>query len=251
MRYRLKKAWGRTNNLSDISMHRLAELGFDLDGDLHSYMIHSATDGEIRDAIEAWFLAVEGRLQADAPAVALSAMEICAMACEGRVNEILDAANVSYRLEGTLTVDRASIELHATTVEPSLSLLAGHPELRRVEAAYQKALVELRPGGDAGDAITDAAAALQEMLLALGAGGNALGPLLKSARTRGLLGPYDSKLGAGVELIGEWVSADRSGRGDAHAPSGAVDDDAWLAVHVVGALIVRLAARLTSAETDP
>jgi hypothetical protein len=82
------------------------------------------------------------------------------------------------------------------------------------------------------------------MLLAAGAEGNALGPLLASARGKGLLGPYDSKLAEGVKLIGDWVSADRSTRGDAHSASNANIDDAWLAVHVAAALIVRLEKRL-------
>jgi hypothetical protein len=113
-----------------------------------------------------------------------------------------------------------------------------------VERAFHDALRELKPGGNPGDAITDAGSALQEMLLAAGAEGNALGPLLASARGKGLLGPYDSKLAEGVKLIGDWVSADRSTRGDAHSASNANIDDAWLAVHVAAALIVRLEKRL-------
>src|SRR5437867_3146024 len=56
--------------------------------------------------------------------------------------------------------------------------------------------------------------------------------------------PWGSTAAAGVERIGEWVSADRSARGDAHAVTDADADDAWLAVHVVGALLLRLEKRL-------
>jgi hypothetical protein len=98
-------------------------------------------------------------------------------------------------------------------------------------------LLHKLPGGDPADAITDVGTALQEMLVYLGAQGNALGPLLKDAEQRGLLGPYDAK------LVG-WVSADRSNRGDTHSASSATKGDAWLTVHVVGALILRLEARL-------
>jgi len=135
------------------------------------------------------------------------------------------------------------MEMHAEIVRPVLDLLGGRSVFQKVEAAYQKALTELRPGGDPSDAITDAGTALQEVLTSLGADGNSLGPLLQSARTKGLLGPYDSKLSQGVQLIGEWLSADRSQRGDAHSVTAADREDAWLAVHVAGALILRLAAR--------
>jgi hypothetical protein len=68
--------------------------------------------------------------------------------------------------------------------------------------------------------------------------------MLDDARKRGLLGPHDSKLARGVEQIGDWVNADRSERGDAHLEKDADADDAWLAVHVAGALIVRLERRM-------
>ena len=42
--------------------------------------------------------------------------------------------------------------------------------------------------------------------------------------------------------IGDWVSADRSSRGDAHHVCNASLDDARLAVRVAGALILRLGA---------
>jgi hypothetical protein len=39
-----------------------------------------------------------------------------------------------------------------------------------------------------------------------------------------------------------WASADRSQTGDSHKQSDATIADAWLAVHVIGALILRLAS---------
>lgn len=62
----------------------------------------------------------------------------------------------------------------------------------------------------------------------------ALGPLIDDALRKGLLAPHDKKLA-------DWVSADRTTTGDAHRHSEATESDAWLTVHVVGALIVRLA----------
>ena len=109
-----------------------------------------------------------------------------------------------------------------------------------MERAYQDALRELA-GGDPADAITDAGTALQEALTVAGAKGNALGPLLKSARQLGLLRAHDAALEEGIVKLVDWVSADRSTLGDAHKASQARREDAWLTVHVVGALILRLA----------
>jgi hypothetical protein len=47
-----------------------------------------------------------------------------------------------------------------------------------------------------------------------------------------------------VQLTRGLVSADRSERGDAHLVKESDSDDAWLVVHVVGALILRLEKRL-------
>ena len=70
--------------------------------------------------------------------------------------------------------------------------------------------------------------------------GNSLGPLIKSARENGLLAPHDSPMLGAVVKVLDWVSADRSERGDAHAVSTASIDDAWFTVHVVGAALLRL-----------
>ncbi|MEX0873479.1 MAG: hypothetical protein WD646_15995 [Actinomycetota bacterium] len=160
-----------------------------------------------------------------------------------RINDILDEHDIAFQVVGGEVVDRESMALHANVVAPVVSLLHGEPAFANVEAAFQAALRELKPGGTPADAITDAATALQEMLSALGCSGNALGPLLDDAKKKGLLGPYDSKLARGIESIGEWLNADRSTRGDAHNADEAMREDAWLAVHVAGALVTRLARR--------
>ncbi len=59
------------------------------------------------------------------------------------------------------------------------------------------------------------------------------------ARKKGVLAPHDATLAAGIEKIIDWVCADRSETGDAHNAKPATRDDAWFAVHVVGALILR------------
>ncbi len=155
------------------------------------------------------------------------------------VNRILREHRISYELSDCEMIEFSSRELHEEVVVPTLQLLAGRPDLARVESAYQAALGEISKGESA-NAITDAGTALQEMLTALGCSGNALGPLVKSAREKGLLAPHDSPLVNAVDKILNWVSADRSERGDAHEVSPATVDDAWFTVHIVGAILLRL-----------
>jgi hypothetical protein len=72
--------------------------------------------------------------------------------------------------------------------------------------------------------------------------GNALGPLIESAKRKGLLAPHDTPMEAAIVKIMDWVAADRSLKGDSHRAAQPSKDDAWFTIHVVGALIVRLAA---------
>lgn len=118
--------------------------------------------------------------------------------------------------------------MHANIVPPALSLLHGWSNLVKVKQAFQKALGELKPNQDPGDAITDAGTALQIACDGGGVRQVAKAPLLNDAKKNGLLRP-DSKLAQGVEFIDEWVSADRSNRGNAHAASDATRADGWLA----------------------
>jgi hypothetical protein len=129
--------------------------------------------------------------------------------------------------------------LYTTVLEPAFTLLR-EPRFQKADQAYHDALHELTKGKP-GDAITDAATALQEMLVALGCQGDSLGPLLKSARNKGLLAAHDPILTEALQRTIDWVSADRSNMGDAHKADSAAVQDAWFTVTVVGALIVRLA----------
>src|SRR5438094_3188889 len=93
-------------------------------------------------------------------------------------------------------------ELHAAIMEPALTLLRDK-KFSSAETAYRHALEEVTMG-KAGDAITDAGTALQEMLVVLGCDGHSLGPLIKSARTKGFLGPHDARLTGAIEETMEW-----------------------------------------------
>jgi hypothetical protein len=158
-----------------------------------------------------------------------------------QVNRILREERVAFELIEGRMVDLSSEELHVNVVSKSLRLLSGRPGFDKVEVAYQNAILEIS-NGNPDDAITDAGTALQETLTALGCSGSSLGPLIKNARQKGLLAPHDAKLDRAITDVMEWVSADRSESGEAHHVSDASVEDAWLMVHVVGALILRLAS---------
>jgi hypothetical protein len=234
----LFKTWGRTTGLTKIS-------GIERNADVSSYLINDATDEEALDMVEAWFDAVIQAVRAvkaeeefirfapDWKRMVNQSFD----AYRNEVNSVLDLHDVGYQVIDTEVIERESMAMHADVVEPALALLHGDSRLASVERAFQDALRELKPGGNPADAITDAATALQEMLVAIGADGNALGPLMRDGVSRGLLRPYDAKLV-------DWASASRSDRGDAHSAGEASSSDAWLVVHVVGALILRLEAAL-------
>jgi hypothetical protein len=137
-------------------------------------------------------------------------------------------------------VEFSSRELHVSVVAPTLHLLSQSKTYPGVEKAYQDALGEIASGKPS-DAITDAGTALQEMLQQLGCKGNALGPLIKSAKTQGFLVGHDIRMVDALDAVMNWVSADRSTSGDAHSATEAEIEDAWFTVHIVGALLLRLA----------
>ena len=155
-------------------------------------------------------------------------------------NEIFAQERVGWELIDSGMVEVHSKELHVAAVEPALRLLH-RAEFAKADKQYRDAL-DMLAQGKASNAITDAGATLQELLEALGCDGNQLGDLARSARKKGLLGAHDTPLIDAIEKTMQWVAADRSEMGDAHHATEATRDDAWLVIHVVGALVVRLAA---------
>jgi hypothetical protein len=78
------------------------------------------------------------------------------------------------------------------------------------------------------------------VLKALGCAGGALGDLLSSARRNGLIKGNDTPLTEAISRMVNWVAAKRN-QGEAHQGDPDIDmSDAWMVVHVVGALIIRL-----------
>jgi hypothetical protein len=153
---------------------------------------------------------------------------------EERVNDVLSSHRVSFELIDGQMIEKESQELHSNVVAPVLRLLSGRKGWDRIEAAYQDALREVSQNNP-DDAITDAGRALEDALTTLGCSGNSLGPKITDAVKRGLIASHDAP-------VLHWVSADRSQRGDAHPGPNPTRDDAWLTIHVVGALILRLAS---------
>jgi nucleotide-binding universal stress UspA family protein len=158
------------------------------------------------------------------------------------VNRIFDEHRVNFQMApNRQIVPRDSAEVHANVTLPAIQLLHGRADLRLAETAYMDALREIADGKPA-DAITDACVALQETLTVLGATGPTLKAQLTAAKTKtALLTGRDQPLLDGISRFVEWASAERNSNSDAHKVTAAVLDDAWLMVHVVGALILRLA----------
>lgn len=162
------------------------------------------------------------------------------------VNELLGEYCVSYTLEDIAVVDFESKILHLEVVKPTL-VLASNPEWQSVETAYQGALKEIEV--DPSDAITDAATALQEGLRLLGCEGEDFSALMKSAtKPGGILSGYDARYCEAIQRLVGWVSGHRANKGDSHKVVHPTSDDAWLAVHVVGALLVHLSRKANSVQ---
>lgn len=155
-----------------------------------------------------------------------------------RVNQVFVAHIVALHLNhNSLLVPIESCEMHDAVVAPTLYLLNDQIRFAAAEKAYQDALRKLR-NSDPGDAITDAGTALQGVLTALGFSGNALGDQLKAAKKARAVRGDDTPL---TDAVIQWVASQRN-HGEAHrADHNFTMSDAWMVVHVVGALIIRLA----------
>ena len=196
--------------------------------DITEYL-RTCSDEEVPDVIEAL---LEGLRRADGKDEYRIGI-VKPLLFARKLNEILATERISYELVEGRIVDFESREMHDEIIRPTVTLLAGLSGWEEVERAYQKALAEI--SRDPADAITDASSALELALRLRHCDGNALGDLAKSGVSRGVFTPYDSK------LI-DWANADRAGRGDAHGSPETPAPDAWLSVHVIGALILRLAS---------
>lgn len=165
---------------------------------------------------------------------------------EDVINQAFAVHRVAFKSVDFEFVPFESDVLHHDVVEPTLRLLVTEKH-KDAHASFLAALKQIA-AGDAGNAITDAGSALQHTLADLGCSGNALGQLWTDAKKKGLVAGHDKNLCDGISKFMDWASADRNTTGDAHKNSTASLPDAWLMVHVTGALILRLTESIPRAE---
>lgn len=154
------------------------------------------------------------------------------------VNDILLAARIEWHYSEGEFVQRGNSVLHAEVVKPASILLDSNPKFARASAGFNTAITRLSENKP-DVAITDAAVAVQEFFRALGIEGNSISDQLNAAQRAKIITINDRAL---LKPILDWTNADRSNRGNAHhhRQGDATKADAWLAIHVAGALMVRL-----------
>ena len=154
------------------------------------------------------------------------------------VNDILLAARIEWHFDDGRFTQRGNSVLHADVVKPASVLLEADARFGKASSAFQTAINRLSENHP-DVAITDAGTAVQEFFRALGVNGNSLSDQLNVAQKAGIISAYDRTL---LKPFTDWLNADRSTRGNAHHHNegDVTKGDAWLAIHVAGALMVRL-----------
>ena len=154
------------------------------------------------------------------------------------VNDILLGARIEWHyVDGDFT-QRGNSVLYADVVKPASILLDSDPKFSKASSGFQAAITRLSENKP-DVAITDAASAVQEFFRALGITGNSISDQLNAAQKANVITAYDRSL---LKPFTDWVNSDRSERGNAHhhREGDVSKSDAWLAIHVAGALMVRL-----------
>ena len=165
---------------------------------------------------------------------------------QDRIAEILEDHRIGFVFVDGNFLPRSGSIADREILVPTVEFLTGDPTFADADAMYREALTAIQQR-QPDEAITKACTALQSMLTALncGDGSDTLSRQVAHAIGRGLLAKHDKPLEG-------WLTADRGNFGSAHPGDGtAAREDAWLTVHVVGAIILRLSrgsARGASAE---
>jgi len=193
---------------------------------LHSFVWLSEHDDELVNQIHGWYSD-----DMDPPTYDVDTFITTA-------NDLLLGARVGWHFQDGRFEPRDNQVLHAEVVEPAAVLLDSDPKFAPASRGFQTALNRLAENKP-DVAITDAASAVQEFFRALGVVGNSIADQLNNAQKASLITSYDRQL---LKPIIDWMNSDRSDRGNAHHHrDGEVPRaDAWLAIHVAGALMVRL-----------
>ena len=152
----------------------------------------------------------------------------------GEIRTILEDHRVSYDFVEGHIIPRKELIMHSEVVVPTLTLLAGRKDFDFAERRYVEALKSIQDHRF-DDAVTDASGSLEAVFDALGCDGKTLDRKAKQAQDVGLMSRHDQR-------VIDWISADRVAKGDSHISARETTrDDAWLAVHVAGAFMLRLA----------
>lgn len=154
------------------------------------------------------------------------------------VNDLLLGARVDWHWDRSEFRPRGNSQLHAEVVRPAAVMLSENPKFAKASAGFETALTRLAENKP-DVAVTDAASAVQEFFRALGVKGNSLPDQVNAAQRTGVLSAPDRHL---LKPLSDWLNADRADHGNAHhhREGEVTRADAWLAIHVAGALMVRL-----------
>jgi hypothetical protein len=155
------------------------------------------------------------------------------------VNDVLLMERVNWEFGGDRLIPRGNSVLHSDVVEPAMTIMLHDARFATASRSFQAALDALGENRPA-DAVTKAAASVQEYFRALGVTGNSLSDQLNFAQTHRVITRADRML---FKPYIDWANADRSDHGNAHfhRDGEVTRSDAWLAVHVLAAVMVRLA----------
>lgn len=156
-----------------------------------------------------------------------------------RTNDLLLDERVNLTFIDSRLRPRENEPLHTDLMQPTEAFLSNDERFSTAETAYMEASSSLA-AGHYGQAITAAASALQDTLRAFGATGQTLASQINSARSRNLIMAHDAKLFEMVKMATDWLTADRSNRGNAHGASSATRADAQLAIHIAASIMLRL-----------
>ncbi|WP_131798118.1 hypothetical protein [Clavibacter tessellarius] len=153
-------------------------------------------------------------------------------------NDLLLSGRVDWEFSDGSLIPRGDGFLHVQVVSPAMQMLNQNPTYVVALRAFQSALDALGSNQPA-DAITKTATALQEFFRAMGVRGNSISDQLSEAARRNIITSADRKL---FTPYVDWTNADRSLHGSAHfhRDGEVTRSDAWLALHVVAAVMVRL-----------
>jgi len=153
-----------------------------------------------------------------------------------RITEILEDHRIGFVFVDGNFLPRSGSIADQEILVPAVEFLTGDPTFADADSTYREALRSIQHR-QPDQAITKACTALQSVLAALGCGDGSdkLSKQFATAIDKGLLARHAKPLEG-------WLTADRGILGSAHPGDGtAVREDAWLTVHVVGAVILRLA----------